>query len=231
MQQTNSPTAEETIPKPTTDAKFEPKTAITTPQPQQPISKPQSPQNSLGSAEGVMVNTPSTSTPSPKLLAEKPKIASPISEVRSNASPTPPTSVVKSFNRQTDSPRSIENATPPLRVSESPFRNVQQQQQQQQRVAPAVSPLAAVQQTSPPTVSPAPGAQTVPWRSQRNQTPQPSAPIPVAQSHPQQQQQQQAQAMFNNNVQQQKPADYSTQQQQQYAPYQGPKPVCLQIEN
>ncbi|XP_065357954.1 protein piccolo [Calliphora vicina] len=141
-------------------------------------------------------------------------------EFRSVAVPTSP--AVNVYTRQTDSPRSVENNTPP-RATESPFKFAQQQQLQQQRAPPAVSPLA--QQSTPSTASPSGAsvspnnqAQAVPWRTQRSQTQQPqAAPSVVAQSHPQ---------PIYNNVQQQQPQqqrtpDFTTQQ----SAYQGPKPT------
>ncbi|XP_046801040.1 protein piccolo isoform X3 [Lucilia cuprina] len=143
-------------------------------------------------------------------------------EFRSVAAPTSP--AVNIYTRQTDSPRTAENATPP-RATESPFKFAQQQQQQ--RAPPAVSPLA--QQSTPSTassgasVSPNNQAQTVPWRTQRSQ-PQQQQQAPaavVAQSHPQ--------PIYNNvqahsqPQQQQRTPDFSTQQ----SAYQGPKPTNI----
>ncbi|XP_037813868.1 protein piccolo [Lucilia sericata] len=141
-------------------------------------------------------------------------------EFRSVAAPTSP--AVNIYTRQTDSPRTAENATPP-RATESPFKFAQQQQQ---RAPPAVSPLA--QQSTPSSassgasVSPNNQAQTVPWRTQRSQ-PQQQQQAPaavVAQSHPQ--------PIYNNvqaqsqqQQQQQRTPDFSTQQ----SAYQGPKPT------
>uniref|UniRef100_A0A1I8Q5P7 Uncharacterized protein n=1 Tax=Stomoxys calcitrans TaxID=35570 RepID=A0A1I8Q5P7_STOCA len=149
--------------------------------------------------------------------AQQQKQQSPKPEFRSVAAASPQPAAVNVFNRQTDSPRSVDNATPP-RVTDSPFRLAQQQQQ---RPPVAISPLAAQQQMAPmagATISPNNQAQTVPWRTQRSQTPQQQAP-PSAQSHPQpfygsmpQQQQQQ---------QQQRTPDFSTQT----SAYQGPKPT------
>ncbi|XP_075150397.1 uncharacterized protein LOC142224503 [Haematobia irritans] len=140
------------------------------------------------------------------------KQQSPKPEFRSVAAASPQAVAVNAFNRQTDSPRSMENATPP-RVTESPFRLAQQQ-----RPAVAMSPLAQEQQMAPTsgaTISPnTQQAQTVPWRTQRGQTPQQQAP-PSAQSHPQ---------PFYGSMpqqQQQRTPDFSTQT----SPYQGPKPT------
>ena len=159
-----------------------------------------------------------TQTPSPIPQQQQSNTSRP--EFRSVAAPTSP--AVNIYTRQTDSPRSMENDTPPNRATESPFKFAQQQQQQQ-RAPPAVSPLA--QQSTPSSassgasVSPNPQAQatTVPWRTQRapsQQQQQQSAPSALAQSHPQ---------PIYNNVQQpvQKSPDFSTQPM----PYQGPKPV------
>ncbi|KAI8121226.1 hypothetical protein CVS40_7649 [Lucilia cuprina] len=143
-------------------------------------------------------------------------------EFRSVAAPTSP--AVNIYTRQTDSPRTAENATPP-RATESPFKFAQQQQQQ--RAPPAVSPLA--QQSTPSTassgasVSPNNQAQTVPWRTQRSQPQQqqqaPAAVVAQSQSQP-----------IYNNVQahsqpqqQQRTPDFSTQQ----SAYQGPKPTNI----
>uniref|UniRef100_T1PKN9 Uncharacterized protein n=1 Tax=Musca domestica TaxID=7370 RepID=T1PKN9_MUSDO len=144
---------------------------------------------------------------------------SPKPEFRSAATASPQPAAVNLFNRQTDSPRSVENATPP-RVTESPFR-LAQQQQQQQRAPVAISPLAQQTTSTPLSAGPSPGqpqAQTVPWRTQRGQTPQQQGPTPTAntQSHPQ---------PFYNNVQQQQQQQRTPDFSTQTSAYQGPKPT------
>ncbi|XP_073823044.1 uncharacterized protein isoform X6 [Musca autumnalis] len=200
---------------------------------------PTSPHQKLASPSVVKQIERETSTPPASAVASPPKSVTPIQiqtevqqqqqqrqpspkpEFRSAAAAntsSPQPAAVNVFSRQTDSPRSVENATPP-RVSESPFRLAQQQQQQ--RAPVAISPLA--QQTTPSPVSVGasvpsqPQAQTVPWRTQRGQTPQQQGPSQTAntQSHPQ---------PFYNNVQQQqqqRTPDFSTQT----SAYQGPKPT------
>ncbi|XP_061400913.1 mucin-2 [Musca vetustissima] len=195
---------------------------------------PTSPHQKL-SSPSVIKQIERETAATPPSVASPPKSATPIQiqtevqqqqrqpspkpEFRSAASPPQP-AAVNVFNRQTDSPRSVENVTPP-RVTESPFRLAQQQQQARGPVA--ISPLAQPQQTpSPLSAGPSPSsqpqAQTVPWRTQRGQTPQQQGPTPTTantQSHPQ---------PFYNNVQaqqQQRAPDFSTQT----SAYQGPKPT------
>ncbi|KAM7352000.1 uncharacterized protein ACRADG_004679 isoform 2-T2 [Cochliomyia hominivorax] len=175
----------------------------------------QSPIKSLQQSPQYGGTPPAPLTP-PQQQQQQQQQQSPKPEFRSVAAPTSP--AVNVYTRQSDSPRSLENATPP-RATDSPFRFAQQQQQQQ-RAPPAVSPLA--QQFSPSSVStgvsvsPNNQAQSVPWRTQRSQpSAQPQQQPVVAQSHPQ--------PIYNNvqQQQQQRIPDFSTQQ----SPYQGPKPT------
>lgn len=204
-------------------------TPPTSPMQQQTAFKATSP--SLAQQVERDTATPPTVASSPKPAATSQHIThqiqteapqkqqSPKPEFRSVAAASPQAAAVNVYTRQTDSPRSVENATPP-RVSESPFRLAQQQPQ---RTPVAVSPLAQQQMTpssasSGATISPnPPQAQTVPWRTQRGQTPQQQAP-PTAQSHPQ---------PFYNNTQQQQQQQRTPDFSTQTSAYQGPKPVRI----